>query len=350
MIGAITGRRFAALATLAIGIAPAAAAAQTGATFEVPERIGAHWFKGNTHTHTTESDGDSPPEVVARWYRDHGYAFLVISDHNVWTDPSKLSHLVDSTFILIPGEEVSSGWEGRPVHVNGLNTPHVIEPLRDSTLVGTIQKNVDAVREVEGVPHINHPNFRWAIDAETLARIERDRLIEIHNGHPQVHNHGGGGTPGMEEVWDYLLTGGKRIYGIAVDDAHHFQGEFAADRANPGRGWVAVNADRLEAREVLGAMEEGRFYASTGVELEDVEIAADRITVRIRQALDFRYTTTFIADGGRELAVVHGTEPSYALTVQGGHGEVAAGLSYVRAKVVDSGGRVAWVQPVFIRR
>lgn len=26
------------------------------------------WFKGNTHAHTIESDGDSPPEVVARWY------------------------------------------------------------------------------------------------------------------------------------------------------------------------------------------------------------------------------------------------------------------------------------------
>ncbi len=61
------------------------------------------WLKGNTHTHTLESDGDSPPEVVARWYKSHGYNFLVISDHNVWVDPAKLSHLVDSTFLLIPG-------------------------------------------------------------------------------------------------------------------------------------------------------------------------------------------------------------------------------------------------------
>ena len=26
------------------------------------------WYKGNTHTHTTYSDGDSPPEVVVDWY------------------------------------------------------------------------------------------------------------------------------------------------------------------------------------------------------------------------------------------------------------------------------------------
>ncbi len=40
------------------------------------------WYRGNIHTHTTESDGDAEPEVVAAWYRDHGYDFLVLSDHN----------------------------------------------------------------------------------------------------------------------------------------------------------------------------------------------------------------------------------------------------------------------------
>ena len=42
----------------------------------------AGWWKGNTHTHTWWSDGDSPPESVAAWYRDRGYQFLVLSDHN----------------------------------------------------------------------------------------------------------------------------------------------------------------------------------------------------------------------------------------------------------------------------
>ena len=40
------------------------------------------WWKGNTHTHSWWSDGDSPPENAAAWYREHGYDFLVISDHN----------------------------------------------------------------------------------------------------------------------------------------------------------------------------------------------------------------------------------------------------------------------------
>ena len=34
------------------------------------------WWKGNLHDHTLWSDGDDYPEMVAAWYKDHGYHFL----------------------------------------------------------------------------------------------------------------------------------------------------------------------------------------------------------------------------------------------------------------------------------
>lgn len=310
-----------------------------GARFQVPSWSG-RWYKGNTHTHTTESDGDSSPEYVVRWYADHGYDFLVLSDHNVFTDPETLDHLVDSTFLLIAGEEVTSGYDGAPVHVNGLNIPHVIEARRAGSLVATIQANVDAIREVEGVPHVNHPNFQWAFGAEELRQIRDDKLLEIWNGHPTVHNEGGGGTPSLVEVWDILLTGGKRIYGIAVDDAHHFQGEFSPDRANPGRGWIAIRADSLDPVSLMRALEAGHFYASTGVALEDVVVTPRSVEVRIAPDRDFRYTTTFIGEGGRILAESEENPAVYRLG--GGEG------SYVRVEVRNSRGDVAWVQPLFM--
>ena len=309
-----------------------------GAVFEVPTP-GANWYKGNTHAHTTESDGDSPPEVVARWYREHGYDFLVLSDHNVFTDPAQLWHLQDSSFLLIAGEEVTSSFDSRPVHVNGLAIRELVEPQTDTTLVGTIQRNVDAIRAVEGAPHINHPNFRWAFGAEELLQIRNDRLLEIWNGHPQVHNSGSGETLSVEAAWDFLLSNGKRIYGIAVDDAHHFQGEFARDRANPGRGWVSVQADSLDATEIVGALEAGHFYASTGVELSDVSVTPGGLRLEVAQLGDFRYRTEFIGKNGVVLSVVSGTSPSYVLT---------GDELYVRARVTDSGGAVAWTQPVFV--
>jgi hypothetical protein len=309
------------------------------ARFEVPNTTGMSWYKGNTHAHTLESDGDSSPEYVAQWYKEHGYNFLVISDHNVLTDPARLSDLADSDFILIPGEELSSSYEGVPVHVNGLNLPGVVDPRTGSTLVATIQSNVDAIREVAGVPHVNHPNYLWAFGAEELAQVENDRLLEIYNGHSAVHNEGGGGFPSLEEIWDILLTGGKRIYGIAVDDAHHFQGEFSADRNNPGRGWISVRARSLNAAEIMQQLEAGQFYASTGVTLADVVTEQNRLEIHIAPRGNFRYTTTFIGSGGRILSV--SSENPAVYKPQGRE-------KYVRAKVTDSGGAAAWVQPVFV--
>ncbi|MBM4160505.1 MAG: hypothetical protein FJ217_05330 [Ignavibacteria bacterium] len=308
--------------------------------FEVPRADGGGWFKGNTHTHTTMSDGDSSPEEVTRWYKSHGYRFLVLSDHNILTDPRTLSTLVDSSFLLIPGEEVTSSFQKKPVHVNGLNISRAVSPQTDSTLLGTVQRNVDAVRDAGGAPHINHPNFGWAIDQATLAQVKNNKLLEIFNGHPSVHNYGGSGKPGLEEVWDHLLTSGMRIYGIAADDAHHFKEEFAPNRSNPGRGWVVVKASQLDAEEIIRNLEAGHFYASTGVELEDVRIESRRMEIRIKQKSNFGYRTEFIGSGGK---VLHRTEYNPAVFELGGEAK------YVRAKVRDSGGFVAWVQPVFVK-
>ena len=153
-----------------------------------------------------------------------------------------------------------------------------------------------------------------------------------------MHNEGGGGYAGLEDVWDALLTRGKRIYGIAVDDAHHFQGEFSADRANPGRGWVAVRSSRDPA-EIMMALEDGHFYASTGVELADVVVAPNRLEVHVAPDRNFRWTTTFVGAGGH---ILHETVDNPAVY------ELTRDVGYVRAKVVDSGGRVAWTQPVFV--
>ena len=97
---------------------------------------------------------------------------------------------------------------------------------------------VDAIRAARGVPSINHPNFGWAISADELGQIQRTRLFEVFNGHPTVNNLGGGGVPGLEEAWDRILSSGKLLYGIAVDDAHYFKRpedqDGAAARARDG--------------------------------------------------------------------------------------------------------------------
>ena len=301
------------------------------------------WYKGNTHTHTLNSDGDSTPDEVVRWYREHGYHFLVLTDHNFLTNVDGLNgvHGAAEQFLVIKGQEVTSSFQTRPVHVNGLDVSQQVEHARDApSMVETIQRNVDAIRKANGIPHINHPNFGWAMTADDLGQVKNNRLFEVYNGHPLVHNSGGGGVQSLEQAWDTILSQGVVLYGIAVDDAHTFKQPGNRSVAGPGRGWISVRAPRLDTRTLLEAVERGDFYASTGVELVDVKASATALTVETRVVGGRKHRIQFIGKGGRVLSEVHASTATYTFTGTEG---------YVRAKVIDSGGDVAWIQPVFIK-
>lgn len=301
----------------------------------------AGWYRGNTHTHTLNSDGDSTPNDVVTWYRSNGYQFLVLTDHNFLTSVEGLNalHGADEKFLVIRGEEITNTFGELPLHVNGLNTQQLVGRQQGSSVVEILQRAVDGVRAAGGVPHINHPNFRWAITADQLKQVENNKLFEIYNGHPQINYLGGGGVPGLEEAWDAILTSGKILYGIAVDDAHTFKQPGNPNAAGPGRGWVVVRAPRLEARALLEAMERGDFYASTGVTLSDYRVTPTSMSVNIAARSFSKYRIQFIGRGGRVLAEVADTAATYRFTGDEG---------YVRAKVIESNGQLAWCQPVVV--
>src|SRR5215203_5793727 len=140
-----------------------------------PAAPAARWFKGNTHTHTVDSDGDSTPDEVVRWYREHGYNFLVLTDHNYLTSVDGLNavHGAADKFLVVRGEEVTSSVASKAVHVNGLNLDTLVKPSTASSIVAATQENVDGIRKASGVPHINHPNFTWAMSPDDLLQVQR---------------------------------------------------------------------------------------------------------------------------------------------------------------------------------
>jgi hypothetical protein len=297
------------------------------------------WFKGNTHTHTLNSDGDSTPDEVVRWYREHGYNFLVLTDHNYLTAVDGLNavHGAADKFIVVRGEEVTSTASSKAVHVNGLNVDALVKQSTSPSVVVATQENVDGIRRANGIPHINHPNFTWAMTPDDLMQVQRTRLFEIFNGHPQVNNEGGGGVPGLEEIWDRLLSSGRLMYGVAVDDAHHFKRPGDPLASGPGRGWIYVRAEQLESRALVEAMERGDFYASTGVELASYEPTTTGITLTVKATTYSKYRVQFIGRTGKVL--LEQTTPAASYTFKGDEG-------YVRARVLESNGYAAWMQPV----
>ena len=299
------------------------------------------WFKGNTHTHSLNSDGDSAPDEVVRWYREQKYQFLFFTDHNMVTPIEGLNDVfaMPERFLLIRGEEVTDQAAGKPVHLNMLGGEGVVQPQGGESVAEALRRNVAAVTSARGVISINHPNFGWAMSAADLAGGKGAHLIEIHNGHFMVNNAGGGGQPGAEELWDSMLSAGIRIFGVASDDVHQLKQPWVKASARPGQGWVVVRAARLTSEAILSALAAGDFYASTGVELSDVQTTPRRLTVAVKAQDYAKYTIHFIGQGGRVLKVAAGSPAQYDITGNEG---------YVRAKILDSNGQVAWTQPVFL--
>jgi hypothetical protein len=293
-----------------------------------------HWFRGNTHTHTLLSDGDSSPEDVVRWYRDHGYHFLVITDHD------KITSVSDDKLLLIAGEEVTDHLPKKPLHVNAIGLKNLVKPQGGSSPLDVLQRNVNAIRDAGGIPAINHPNFGWAFGADVLKRLENVKLVEIASGHPYVNMEGGGGVPSVEAMWDEVLTSGKTLYGIAVDDSHHLKFETTKGNvALPGRAWIVVRASSLTREAVIKALERGEFYSSKGPELTEYTVTDSSISVTIGEHGGARFRTQFIGSSGRLLLESTGNPATYR--IRGGEG-------YVRTKVIDSNGNAAWTQPVRI--
>jgi hypothetical protein len=247
-------------------------------------------------------------------------------------------HGADEKFLVIKGEEVSDRFNGKPIHVNGLDVGAPVAPPGGASVLDVMQRMVDGIRKANGVPHINHPNYEWTITAGDLKQVENTKLFEIYNGHSAVNNLGGGGVPGMEEVWDRLLSSGKVIYGLADDDAHVFTQPWSSGEPLPGRGWVYVHADRLAPRAIVEALDRGDFYASTGVELSDYQVTPGAITIDIKSGTTSKYRVQFIGRNGQVLSEVASTPAVYRFK---------GDELYVRAKIHESNGRLAWTQPVW---
>ncbi len=309
------------------------------------------WWRGNLHTHSLWSDGDDFPEMIVAWYKEHGYNFLGLSDHNVlsegprWIDAERHGRIdlrepmakyrqrfgawveeqrgdrplvrlkplsefrslfeEPGRFMLIPSEEITDRFEKLPVHLNATNVRESIAPQGGRSVLEVMQNNVNAVLEQRrrtGTPmlvHLNHPNFGWGVTAEDLARVHGERFFEVHNGHPVVRNYGDDDHPGTERIWDVVLTtrlllrDGQVMFGLATDDAHQYHA-FGIDRVNPGRGWIMVRARHLTAESIVNALEQGDFYASTGVRLRDVGSDGRRVWLDIDPVPGVTYGTEFI--------------------------------------------------------
>ncbi len=395
----------------------------------------ARWWKGNLHTHSLWSDGNDYPEMIAAWYKEQGYHFLGLSDHNILADHERWVSIAGNKggeqafakylarfgqpwvetrdaeagkevrlkmlsefrvpleekgrFLLIPMEEIT----GRSVHVNATNIQETILPYTggakadtSEAVVKSMQYAVSAVLEqrarlgVPMFPHLNHPNFKWAVTAEELLEIKGEQFFEVYNGHPTVFNGGDAQHSSTDRLWDIVLTFRLSrlkegpLFGMATDDAHQYFNE-PKKMSRPGRGWVMVRAASLETKALIEAMEAGDFYATSGVILKDLRRGQNELSLEIAAEPGVTYTTEFIGTrrgyppesqpvldpAGKPLRVTRQYSPEIGAVLATTPGDRASYTLqgdeiYVRARVTSSKPKTdpaepgeverAWTQPL----
>ena len=367
------------------------------------------WHKGNLHTHSLWSDGDDFPEMIIQWYKDQNYQFVALSDHNTiasnnywyrlkereiknqtlekyqkafgnWVEikdypDSTLVRLktyeeyrskleIPGKFLVIKSEEVTSGFENKPVHINVTNIQYLIEPVNGSSVLDVMQKTLDMVhaqRKETNTPmfaHINHPNFGYGITAEDIKKLNGERFFEVYNGHPWVHNEGDDMYISVEEMWDiinmsYYKQNKPLLYGVATDDSHNYH-EQSSKLSNSGRGWIMVESDSINTESLINAMESGKFYATSGIYLKKVIHAKNRYTIEVDSQSGVNYEIIFYgykenSESVIELSRSQSNKATYAIE----NDDI-----FVRAKIIsdqkipnpykEGETASAWTQPILL--
>jgi hypothetical protein len=265
-------------------------------------------YKGSIHNHTTGSDGVDTPTALVTFYKNLGYDFVSITDHDVLTaDPAV------ADILFIPGVEESP------------TTGHIVSldaTRNESSLLP--QEIIDGILVQGALPILAHPvlpgiGFTPA-EAEVL---EGFIAMEVYNAYAAPQN--------SEAIWDIVLSKGVCAYGIGVDDTHN-----AA--ANAGKAWITVFSDALTKAAIKESVYRGNFYASTGATLA-VSVSGRVITATTGSVS----TIAFIGNGGATLqSSASATSASYT---------VVGNERYVRIKITrDSDSKNAWSNPIYVLR
>jgi hypothetical protein len=308
------------------------------------------WYTGALHTHTIHSDGTVAPGELLRLFREKGFDFVAITDHNNTTHTQSLRRDVAEPkearpLLRILGEEVTT--PGGHANVWGLPEGGWVD-FRVPAGSPRIRDLVAAARKEGAMFSINHPASECLACGWTHEVVDGIEAIEISNGrHGEVAN--------AMAIWDKLLVAGRRITGVGSSDWH--------SAPNPiDNAHVRVHASSLTQENILAAIRAGRVIVMT-----DARDATPEFTVRaVGGSATFGESLPIAgaahvevdvkapgAPGGRLVIVTNGQRAApLALDAEGRvRAEAAALPGYIRFELLRAdGSAAAYTNPVYLVR
>ena len=278
------------------------------------------WLKGNLHLHTNTSDGTWTLEKMAGIYKKNGYDFIAATDH--WRQCP--DHGSINGLILIRGMEIDFTVHGnRFFHMVGLDMQKDL-----SKRLSPPMRNYHFLRKHAGFCSIAHPYWSdlTRADIKSLRGVD---AIEVYNTTCDVEK----GKGYSEYIIDSVLCSGRKTKLLAVDDTHQFRNDYC-------QGWVWVKATGRSKDAIMKALQQGRYFSSTGPRIIDQVVTGDTLRVTSTLARQIRFVTNsywgdcVYAPGRKRI-----TQAEFKIRPQ---------VKYIRVEVIDAAGKKAWSNPVFI--
>jgi hypothetical protein len=227
-------------------------------TFKSPGRF----WRGNIHGHSNLSDGKVSPEEACRGYEKAGYDFVCISDHfrDKYNYPiTDTREFRNSNFTTIIGAELHAPITSRGVewHILAVGLPFDFERPKENETGPELAKRA---REAGAFVSIPHPHW-YQLQIEDGIALAAAQAVEVYNHTSFVHTSRGDGAVFL----DSMLSLGRRLNVIAVDDSHWKNGDvFGA--------WLMVKSETLTPTALLNALHQGNFYSSQGPQFNNITI------------------------------------------------------------------------------
>jgi hypothetical protein len=282
------------------------------------------WFKGNTHLHSTASDGGKTFPELEQLYSGAGYDFLFRTDHWVCSDVAADAG-PGSPLLWLDGVELDGrDNSGSPYHVVALGR------LSGLTREMGLHAALESARAQGAMLILAHPQWmgntleeacRWQFDA-----------VEVYNHVCRWLNGKGDGVT----HWHAALTGAPNTLALAVDDGH-----IHAEAPGWNGGWVMVNAPECSPQAITAALRAGNYYSTCGPVFHEITYTGTQVSLRC-SPVQFARLVGPRWNGARcgsfdgsliEEAVFTLPEEDWA---------------YAYLEIEDAQGRRAWSNPLFL--
>jgi hypothetical protein len=297
---------------------------------QLPFRQAGKFYRGNLHTHSTNSDGDFSPEDVVAHYRRHGYDFVAITDHllSEYGFPvTDTTGFRDESFTTLLGAELHgpSLQNGEPWHIVAVGLPGDFpQPALDQPAAALAARAAEAGAFIG----LAHPAW-YGLLPEDGRTIEVAHAVEVYNETCVLLSDRGDSWPYL----DMLLNEGWRLNAYGADDAH-----LRVNHPDAFGAWVMVRAERLDPDALLDALKAGHYYTSQGPLIHDIAVEGDELEIACSPA-----SSIYAAGYGSRSERRHGNGlTGCRLPLE------RFSSSYCRVTIVDRFGRRAWSNPIWL--